>query len=50
MSPGLIGGAPFLGLGDGKMAFQYAVEHFEPCLFLLIQLYIPYRETFSLNT
>ena len=29
-------------LGDGKLVFQNAVEHLDPCLFLLIQLYIPH--------
>ena len=26
------------------MVFQNTVEHFDPCLFLLIQLYIPHRD------
>ena len=30
-------------LGDGKVGFQNAVEHLNPCLFLLIQRYIPHR-------
>ena len=38
------------GLGNGKVVFQYAVEHFDPCLFSLIQLYIPHGMTFSLNS
>ena len=32
------------GLGDGKLVFQNAVEHLNPGLFLLIQLYIPHRD------
>ena len=31
-------------LGDGKLVFQNAVEHLNPGLFLLIQLYIPHRD------
>ena len=31
-------------LGDGKVVFQNAVEHLNPCLFLLIQRYIPHRD------
>ena len=31
-------------LGDGKLVFQNAVEHLDPGLFLLIQLYIPHRD------
>ena len=31
-------------LGDGKLVFQNAVEHLDPCLFLLIQSYIPHRD------
>ena len=31
-------------LGDGKPVFQKAVEHLNPGLFLLIQLYIPHRD------
>ena len=30
-------------LGDGKLVFQNAVENLNPCLFLLIQRYIPHR-------
>ena len=32
------------GLGDGKLVFQNAVEHLNPGLFLLIQLYIRHRD------
>ena len=32
------------GLGDGKLVFQNTVEHLNPGLFLLIQLYIPHRD------
>ena len=32
------------GLGDGKMVFQNAVENLNPCLFLLIQRYIPHGD------
>ena len=35
-------------LGDGKLVFQNAVEHLNPCLFLLIQCHIPHGMTFSL--
>ena len=31
-------------LGDGKLVFQNAVENLNPCLFLLIQCYIPHRD------
>ncbi len=31
-------------LGDGELVFQNAVEHLDPGLFLLIQLYIPHRD------
>ena len=31
-------------LGDGKLVFQNAVENLNPCLFLLIQRYIPHRD------
>ena len=31
-------------LGDGKVVFQNAVEHLNPCLFLLIQRYIPHGD------
>ena len=31
------------GLGDGKVVFQYAVEHFDPCLFLLFQCHFPHK-------
>ena len=31
-------------LGDGKLVFQHAVEHLNPGLFLLIQLYIPHGD------
>ncbi len=31
-------------LGYGKLLFQNAVEHLDPGLFLLIQLYIPHRD------
>ena len=31
-------------LGDGQVVFQHAVEYLDPCLFLLIQLYIPMRD------
>ena len=31
-------------LGDGQLIFQNAVEYLDPCLFLLIQLYIPHRD------
>ena len=30
--------------GGGKVVFQDTVEHLDPGLFLLIQLYIPYRD------
>ena len=32
------------GLGDGELVFQNTVEYSNPCLFLLIQLYIPHRD------
>ena len=32
------------GLGDGELVFQNAVDHLNPGLFLLIQLYIPHRD------
>ena len=31
-------------LGHGKLVFQNAVEHLDPCLFLLIQRHIPDRD------
>ena len=31
-------------LGDGKLVFQNAVENLNPCLFLLIQRYIPHGD------
>ena len=31
-------------LGDGKLVFQNAVEYLNPCLFLLVQRYIPHRD------
>ena len=31
-------------LGDGKLVFQNAVEHLNPCLFLLIQRYILHKD------
>ena len=37
-------------LGDGQVVFQYAVEHFDPGLFLLIQCQFPHGVTFSLNS
>ena len=45
-------------LGDGKLVFQNAVEYLNPCLFLLIQRYIPHGDdcddvsgpSFSLNS
>ena len=37
-------------LGDGKVVFQNAVEHLNPCLLLLIQRYIPHGVTFSPNS
>ena len=37
-------------LGDGKMVFQNAVEHLNPCLFSLIQCYIPHGDDISLNS
>ena len=30
--------------GDAKVVFQNAVEHLNPCLFLLIQRYIPHGD------
>ena len=41
-------------VGDGKVVFYNTVEHLNPCLFLLIQRYLPHGEhimgsTFSLN-
>ena len=32
------------GLGDGKLEFQNTVEYLNPCLFLLVQRYIPHRD------
>ena len=31
-------------LGDGKLVFQNTVEYLNPCLFLLVQRYIPPRD------
>ena len=31
-------------LGDGKLVFQNTVEYLNPCLFLLVQRYIPHRD------
>ena len=31
-------------LGDGKLVFQNAVGHLNPCLFLLVQRYIPHGD------
>ena len=31
-------------LGDGKVIFQNAVENLNPCLFLLLQRYIPHGD------
>ena len=40
----------FGSLGNRKLIFQYAVEHLDPCLFLLVQRYIPHGMTYSLNS
>ena len=32
------------GLRDGKLVFQNTVEYLNPCLFLLVQRYIPHRD------
>ena len=32
------------GLGYGKLVFQNTVEHLNPCLFLLVQRYIPHGD------
>ena len=35
----------YLGcLGDGKLVFQNTVENLNPCLFLLVQRYIPHGD------
>ena len=31
-------------LGDGKLVFQNTVENLNPCLFLLVQRYIPHGD------
>ena len=31
-------------LGDGKLVFQNTVEYLNPCLFLLVQRYIPHGD------
>ena len=31
-------------LGDGKLVFQNTVENLNPCLFLLVQCYIPHGD------
>ena len=40
----------FGSLGNRKLIFQDTVEHLNPCLFLLVQRYIPHGMTYSLNS